>query len=124
MPQYELEDRYGNRTMVEMTMKEFRGLQRSEDGEQVAYEGGWYTPLLFGSGGQSPCWGGWGFRSDAMGVNPDQIKEQMAADRRNGVTGVKYDRKTGEAVYESRDARAKHLAAYGFRNKQAYSGRV
>jgi hypothetical protein len=59
-----------------------------------------------------------------MGVNPDQIKDQMAADRRNGVTGVKYDRKTGEAVYESRDARKKHLKAYGFHSKNSYDGRL
>ncbi len=36
-------------------------------------------------------------RSDALGINPDQIVEQMAADKRHGVP-TEYDSKTGEAI--------------------------
>lgn len=123
MPQYELEDRKGERTLIEISQKEFAALERSEE-DEIKYKGKWFTPLLFAAGGSAPCWGGSGFRSDAMGVNPTQIKEQMAADKRNGVTGVTYDRKTGQAVYDSRDSVIRHRKAYGFHPKNSYGGRL
>ena len=52
-------------------------------------------------------------RSDAMGVHPSQVKEARAADERLGVP-IQYDKKTGEAVYESKSQRKKHCEAHGF----------
>lgn len=123
MPTYTFRDARGEVFDRELPLEQFRKLERNDD-DQAKLPEGWCDVLVHASGGLSPCWGGWGFRSDAMGINPDQIKEQVAADRRAGVTGVKYDRRTGEAIYESRDARAKHLKAHGFFNKQAFCGRV
>ena len=123
MPTYTLRGDDGREVDYTCTIAQFRKLKR-DDEDRVILAGGAYEVLLHGSGGLAPCWSGWGFRSDAMGVNPTQIKEQMEEDRKMGVTGVKYDRKSGEAVYESKDAREKHLKAYGFQNKSAYSGRA
>jgi len=123
MPKYEFEDRKGERFFAVMSQQEYRSLPRSEE-DEVKYKGKWCTPLLFAAGGSAPCWGGSGFKSDAMGVNPTQIKEQMAADKRNGVTGVTYDKKTGQAVYDSRDSVIRHRKAYGFHPKNSYGGRL
>lgn len=51
-------------------------------------------------------------RSDAAGVNPSQIPQQMEADRRLGVP-IQYDHETGEAIFESPGQRREYCEAHG-----------
>ena len=53
----------------------------------------------------------------ATGVGVDQIPEAMAHDRANGVNGVTYDQKTGDAVYTCRTQRKKHCESLGFHDR-------
>ena len=48
-----------------------------------------------------------------MGVHPSQVTEARSADERLGVP-INYDKKTGEAIYESATQRKKHCEAHGF----------
>jgi len=66
--------------------------------------------LNVGVFGQSA--GGWPMKSDATGVNPDQIPEAMAADASRGVR-VEYDRDTGAAVYNDASERKRHCESLG-----------
>lgn len=66
---------------------------------------------------------GRGFRSDAMGINPDQRMEAVAADQAQGLRGVDYDEKTGEAIFSSRGAYKRYCEAHGFFDRNSgYSG--
>lgn len=52
-----------------------------------------------------------GFRSDAAGINPDQRLDALKADAAQGLTGVDYDPKTGEAIFSSRGAYKRYCEA-------------
>lgn len=61
----------------------------------------------------STCPSNYPMESDAMGVNPSQIKDQKAADRRLGVP-IDYNPHTGAAIYPDKKTRKKHCEAHGF----------
>lgn len=51
-------------------------------------------------------------KSYSAGVNPKQIQEAMAADRRMGVS-IDYDPKTGDAIFTSAAQRKRYSEAHG-----------
>jgi len=55
-------------------------------------------------------------KSDAMGVNPLQIPEAMAADAAKGVQ-VEYDPESGEAIYNDPAQRKAHCEANGMADR-------
>jgi hypothetical protein len=58
-------------------------------------------------------------RSLASGVHPDQIPE---AEARFGRLGVTFDRRTGDAIYESRRAKLRVLKARGYHDNDEVRG--
>ena len=60
-------------------------------------------------------------KSDAMGINPIQIPEQMAEDAKNGVR-IEYDKHTGEAIYENPSQRKKHCESQGYYDRNGSFG--
>lgn len=66
---------------------------------------------------------GRGFRSDAMGINPEDRIDQLNSDAARGLRGVDYDPNTGEAIFSSRGAYRKYCEANGFFDRNGgYSG--
>lgn len=63
----------------------------------------------------------WPMKSDAMGINPDQYEEQMAADEQLGVK-IGYDRKTGEAIFSSAGQYKRYCEAHGFFDRNSGYG--
>lgn len=51
-------------------------------------------------------------KSDAAGINPDQIDEARDYDAKIGVP-TDYDQETGQAIYESAGHRKRHCEAHG-----------
>ena len=66
--------------------------------------------LNVGTFGQSA--GGWPMYSDAMGVNPDQIADAVAADAANGIT-QEYHPQTGAAKYDDQAGMTRHCESQG-----------
>jgi|TARA_R100000458_G_scaffold59215_2_gene69150 hypothetical protein len=53
----------------------------------------------------------WPMKSDAAGVHPDQVGEYAKDSVRRGVP-TEFDKSTGQAIFTSRQHRAKYLRAY------------
>lgn len=64
--------------------------------------------------------GRWPLYSDAMGVHPSQISEQVAADKKAGVP-INYT-PDGRAIYESASQRKRHCEAHGFYDRNGGYG--
>jgi hypothetical protein len=60
----------------------------------------------------------WPMRSDALGINPEQIPEQMAEDKRNGLD-LEYDKVTGQCIIPGPSMHKKACIANGFFQKNA-----
>lgn len=58
-------------------------------------------------------WRAKGHRSKALGVHPAQAKAFTESAQRMGIN-VEYDRRTGECIAHSREARAQEAARRGF----------
>lgn len=65
------------------------------------------------AGAISSCPSNYPMESDAMGVNPTQIQQQMDYDRKLGVP-TSYNPRTGAAVYTDSGHRRRHCEAHGF----------
>lgn len=65
-----------------------------------------------------PLPGNWPMKSDAMGVNPDQIAEVEAHSRRVGVPTC-FDRETGQAILTSPLHRKRYAKAIGLFDRDA-----
>lgn len=72
------------------------------------------SSLAVGVFGQSA--GGWPMESDAMGVNPDQIAEAVAADALNGIS-QEYNPKTGAAKYSDQRGYTRHCESQGMADR-------
>lgn len=72
-----------------------------------------YTPP---NGHQSSVWPK---RSQAAGVNPNQIKEQESYDREQGLN-TKYDHKTGDAIFRDMNHQRKHLRHHGLVERDSF----
>lgn len=55
-------------------------------------------------------------KSDALGVNPDQIDEAEAADRKHGLNST-YDRETGELIIPDKGFERAYMKHHGFIDK-------
>lgn len=67
-------------------------------------------------GGSRPsCWP---MKSDSLGINPDQIDAQMAADKGHGIY-IEYDRETGQAVIPDAKTFKKVCVANGIHHRNA-----
>lgn len=67
-------------------------------------------------GGSRPsCWP---MRSNCLGINPEQIQEQMQADKEAGLN-LSYDEKTGECIVPSQSEFKKACVANGQYHRQA-----
>ena len=67
-------------------------------------------------GGSRPsCWP---MRSNALGINPDQIDEQMRADKEMGLN-LGYDRQTGECLIPDQSMFKKACVANGIHHMEA-----
>ena len=64
---------------------------------------------------------GYPFESDALGINPDQMSEQVAADNGNGLHGTKYNPVTGACVVESREHHQKLKRANRLHDRNSYT---
>lgn len=53
-------------------------------------------------------------RSKSIACHPDQADSMTQAARKAGITGISYDRKTGELVSTSKSGYAKEVARRGF----------
>ncbi len=62
--------------------------------------------------------GCWPMRSDALGVNPSQIQEQMAADKEAGLS-LEYDAHTGQCIIPSPSMLKKACIANGMHHNSA-----
>jgi len=58
----------------------------------------------------------WPMKSDAAGVHPDQVGDFARDSVEKGVP-TEFDRKTGQAIFTSRQHRAQYLKAYGMFDK-------
>lgn len=58
----------------------------------------------------------WPMKSDAAGVHPDQAQEFARDSFKKGVP-TEFDKSTGQAIFTSRQHRAKYLKAYGMFDK-------
>lgn len=65
--------------------------------------------------------GGWPRWSDALGVSPNQIKEQVESDRKLGLK-TEYCPETGRLKIESQNHQRKIAKAMGFRDRGDYLG--
>ena len=74
---------------------------------RYVWNGDTWVPAERESGGINIAVGaaGWPMKSEALAVHPTQIKEAMARNKRNGITGVSYCEKTGRAIIADRAAR-------------------
>ena len=63
----------------------------------------------------------WPMKCDATGGNPEQIPEAIAAAAKAGVK-IDFDRKTGEAIYESRAQRKAYCQFMGFYDRSGTWG--
>lgn len=63
---------------------------------------------------------GWPLHSDAMGVHPEQVPEEMAALKRLGVD-TRYDDK-GRPILENRRHRKAHMKALGLVDRNSFTG--
>ena len=72
-----------------------------------------------GAGGTRPsCWP---LASEALGVDPSQIAEALAFDKRNGVGGTDYT-PDGRPIFRDRDHRKRYMAAHGYYDRNAGYG--
>ena len=97
-----------------------------KDGKVVGVHGNVTAPtprksssLNVGVFGQSA--GGWPMKSDAMGVNPDQIADAVAADAKNGIN-QEYDLDTGQAVYNDPKGYQRHAESQGMADRNGGYG--
>lgn len=52
-------------------------------------------------------------RSDALGVHPDIAQQEEETARKLGCHGTRFDRQTGEAIFDNRAERTKYAKAIG-----------
>ena len=125
MPIYQfIHEDSGN--VVEKTMSFAEHDRRVKDGK-LRHRGKVYEQIVtgglmfrFGAGplnSRSGQGSTYPMKSCATGVGVGQIKEAMANDRANGVHGVTYDPKSGDAVYTCRSMRKKHCESLGMYDK-------
>ena len=122
MPKYRFKNSRGVESVHKMPAAEFEA--RVKDGKMTRggkFFGGTET-LTFVSvegGGTTGCYSAcWPLHSDAMGVNPDQIAQQMAYDATLGVP-IDYDPSTGCAIYTGPEQRQRHCEAHGIFDRSA-----
>lgn len=61
-------------------------------------------------------------RSLAAGIDPAQIPEAERRLAEAGITGVKYDRETGDCIFADRQSRLKALKFMGYHDKNEIRG--
>jgi len=61
-------------------------------------------------------------RSVAAGVMPEQAADAERRIRRRGIDGVRFDRRTGDALFASRRAKLRAIAAMGLHDKDEIRG--
>ena len=110
MPTYDYVKKNGEVVSLFMSMKEMK--KREDESGCIVLEDGSKAQRSWG-GFQSSCPSNYPMKSDAMGVNPVQIPEAMAADNRLGIR-IHYDPNTGQATYADKIQRKKHCEAHGF----------
>ncbi len=111
MPLYAVVTDDGERLELAMSIAEhdrrFRGGEITlDDGRQARID--WQA-----SNGISSCPSNWPMESDAMGVNPVQIKEQMEYDRKLGVP-TQFNPRSGAAIFTDAAHRRRYCEAHGF----------
>ncbi len=61
----------------------------------------------------------WPMRCAASGVDASQAVEATKAVKEQGFSGVTFDARTGDAIYESRRARKEYVSATGLHDRNA-----
>ena len=110
MPAYDYVKEDGEIVTIQMSMKRMR--EREDKSGSITLEDGTKARRSW-QGYQSSCPSNYPMKSDAMGINPVQIPEAMAADERLGIR-IHYDPDTGQATYADKIQRKKHCEAHGF----------
>ena len=114
MPVYEFMDDDGEVVVLEMMISELQsrltdGKIELDDGRTATYDWGQFSrPQNHRS--VSSCPGNWPMVSYSMGVHPDQISDQMQADKKHGVP-TDYTT-SGDPIYTGRGHRKRHMKAY------------
>lgn len=109
MPSYAFVTESGESIELQMSIAEYD--ERVEDGEITLDDGRKAKVDWSAFGSISSCPSNYPMESDNMGVNPIQIKDQMAEDARRGVP-TSYNPETGAAIYTDKTHRKRHCEAY------------
>lgn len=87
------------------------------DGEIAYYD--FVATMKPSAANESRKHGSWPMKSDAAGIHTSQIDEMVKYGARRGVD-LKYDRKTGQAIYDSQRHQDQCLKVLGMKNKSHY----
>lgn len=114
MPIYCYRDEKGNLYEREMTVAEKEQIE-NPDGWIIDPDSGvtLYRDWVAEHKKTSHFPGAYPLYSESLGVQPDQIKEQMEYDREIGAPMTHFDER-GRAVFESRKHRREYARAHGF----------
>ncbi len=103
--------------LVEMTMSVAEHARKQKRGGRIRLDDGSYAlrdwaPQSVGKTRKPGCWP---MRSDAMGVNPDQIPDAVAECNRHGIS-AEFHSETGQLKLDSPKHRKQHARLRGLRD--------